>query len=398
MTRIDRTSKNANPMGKRRTPSSSSQRPIEAADDDLLFEALIATAVDGIMVIDEQAIVRIYNKACERLFGYEASEVIGRNVKMLMPEPYHGEHDEYVGHYARTGEKHIIGIGREVSGRRKDGSVFPMNLSVGEGTVRGDRIFLGIITDISERQAQDRKIQELQLEMLHVSRLTDMGQVAAGLAHELNQPLTAILNYANACIDLAGDAHDEKLSAILGKVAEQATRAGNIIRRLRAFLEKRGPAMTSADIARVVDEAIRLGQINAAERGIKLRVTIERDLPMVLIDRIQIQQVLINLLKNAAEAMDQAPRRELRIAVARTAAATVEVAVSDTGPGIAPDIAEKLFQPFVTTKAKGMGMGLAICRGIVEAHHGRLRLERNPDGGATFRFTLQPAPNAKHDA
>ena len=377
-----------------------SKRPAESAaaqDGNSLFDALIATAVDGIMVIDERGIVRVYNKGCERLFGYEAGEVIGRNVKMLMPEPYHSEHDEYVGHYVKTGEKHIIGIGREVSGLRKDGSVFPMRLSVGEGVVRGERIFLGIITDISELQAQDKKIQELQLEMLHVSRLTDMGQVAAGLAHELNQPLTAILNYANACIDYAQDSGNEKVSAILVKIAEQASRAGNIIRRLRGFLEKRGPNMVPEDIARTVDEAIRLGQINAAERGIKLRVAIERDLPPVLIDRIQIQQVLINLLKNAAEAMEQSQRRELRVGIGRNSAAEVQIEVTDTGPGIAPEIAERLFEPFTTTKKTGMGMGLTICRGIVEAHHGRLKLEKNAEGGATFRFTLRIAPEPKHE-
>ncbi len=379
------------------TPKRSAVSRDDDTDGNSLFDALIAMAVDGIMVIDERAIVRVYNKGCERLFGYEAGEVIGRNVKMLMPEPYHGEHDEYVGHYVKTGEKHIIGIGREVSGLRNDGSVFPMRLSVGEGVVRGERIFLGIITDISELQAQDRKIQELQLEMLHVSRLTDMGQVAAGLAHELNQPLTAILNYANACIDTAEDLGSEKLSAILGKIAEQTTRAGNIIRRLRAFLEKRGPNMVPEDIARTVDEAIRLGQINAAERGIKLRVAIERDLPPVSIDRIQIQQVLINLLKNAAEAMEHSPRRELKVAIGRMSDEDVQVEVADSGPGIAPDIAARLFEPFTTTKKNGMGMGLTICRGIVEAHRGHLRIESNADGGATFRFNLKIAPDPKND-
>ena len=173
------------------------QRGQNGQTDDSLFEALIAFAVDGIMVIDQKGIVQVYNRACERLFGYSVAEVIGQNVKMLMPTPYHDEHDGYLSHYVATGEKHIIGIGREVSGRRKDGFVFPMYLSVGQGVVKGERIFLGIIADLSERKARDRRIQDLQSEMLHVSRLTDMGQVATGLAHELNQPLTAILNYTN---------------------------------------------------------------------------------------------------------------------------------------------------------------------------------------------------------
>ena len=366
--------------------------------DDSLFDALIGFAVDGIMVIDEKGIVRVYNRACERLFGYEAAEVIGRNVKMLMPAPYHGEHDGYLDHYVRTGEKHIIGIGREVSGRRKDGSVFPMNLSVGEGLVRGERIFLGIITDITERQARNRQIQELQTEMLHVSRLTAMGQVSASLAHELNQPLTAILNYANACIDIAADHDDPDLKNALSKVAEQATRAGSIIRRLRAFTEKRGTVRSSENLARVVDEAVRLGQINAAERGIAMRVRIGRDLPEVMIDRVQMQQVLINLIKNAAEAMERAPRKELTVTLSLVAPDQVRVSIADTGPGISAEAREKLFQAFVTTKATGMGMGLNICRGIIEAHGGRLWLEDNPDGGATFVFEVPVAMEIDHDA
>jgi two-component system sensor kinase FixL len=365
------------------------------AEDNSLFDALIATAVDGIMVIDEKGSVRIYNQACERLFGYTAAEVIGHSIKMLMPAPYHDEHDGYLKHYVTTGEKHIIGIGREVQGRRKDGSVFPMNLSVGEGMIRGERIFLGIITDISNREERERRILDLQSEMLHVSRLTDMGQVAAGLAHELNQPLTAILNYTNAGLDIADERGDDELKSVFGKVTEQASRAGNIIRRLRAFIEKRGPNRTDEDITRTIDEAIRLGQINAAERGIKLRVLFEQGLPNVSIDRVQIQQVLINLMKNAAEAMEGLERRELTVTTGRISPELLQVSVADTGPGISDEMAEKLFQPFVTTKATGMGMGLSICRGIVEAHGGRLWLEANPGGGAVFRFNVPVAQEAK---
>lgn len=359
-----------------------------SGSDDSLFDALIGFAVDGIMVIDERGIVRVFNKACERLFGYDASEVISRNIKMLMPAPYHEEHDGYLERYVRTGEKHVIGIGREVSGRRKDGSTFPMNLSIGEGTVRGERLFLGIIADITQRQERHRQIQELQAEMLHVSRLTAMGQVSASLAHELNQPLTAILNYAAACIDIATEYNDTDLKNALNEVAEQAARAGSIIRRLRSFTEKRSPVRASEDLARAVDEAVRLGQINAAERGIALRVQQERKLPLVMIDRVQIQQVLINLIKNAAEATERSPRKELTVSLTVTSPDRVRIAIADTGPGFSGEAREKLFQPFVTTKATGMGMGLNICRGIVEAHGNTLWLEDNPDGGATFIFEV----------
>jgi two-component system, LuxR family, sensor kinase FixL len=368
-------------------PSKISETP-KGSDDKSLFDALVAFAVDGIMAIDEKGTVRVYNKACERLFGYEAAEVLGRNVKMLMPQPYHDEHDNYLSHYVTTGEKHIIGIGREVEGQRKDGTTFPMNLSVGEGFVRGERTFLGIITDLSERLVRDRRIQELQSEMLRVSRLTDMGQVAAGLAHELNQPLTAILNYANACLDVADERGDSEMKSILGKVAEQATRAGNIIRRLRSFIEKRGPNRSPEDIAYIIDEAIRLGQINAAERGIRMRIVIERGLPPVMIDRVQIQQVMINLIKNAAEAMEHSALRELTLEVCRVSPDLLQVSVVDSGPGISEEVRDRLFKPFVSDKVHGMGMGLSICRGIVEAHGGRLWLEANASVGSVFRFNI----------
>ncbi|MBS0469891.1 MAG: PAS domain S-box protein [Proteobacteria bacterium] len=359
-----------------------------AVNADSLFDALIATAVDGIMVIDERANVLIYNAACERLFGYAAEEVIGRNVKMLMPEPYRAQHDGYVGHYLETREKHIIGIGREVSGRRKDGTTFPMNLSVGEGMVGGKRIFVGIITDLTERAARDKRIQDLQTEMWHVSRLTDMGQVAAGLAHELNQPLTAILNYSNAGREIAQEDEQKDLETIFAKVAEQTARAGNIIRRLRSFIEKREPNRIEEDLVRTVEEAIRLGMPDAADRNIRLELQAKAGLPNALIDRIQIQQVVINLMKNAAEAMENSSKREIVLGVAQASDEFLQVSVADSGPGLDKDVADKLFQAFMTTKKSGMGMGLNICRGIVEAHGGRLWAEANPGGGAVFRFNV----------
>ncbi|MBL6853328.1 MAG: PAS domain S-box protein [Alphaproteobacteria bacterium] len=360
----------------------------QAAREDPLFDALISTAVDGIVVIDEDSIVRVYNKACERLFGYRTDEVLGKNISMLMPLPYREAHDAYVGHYLKTGERHIIGIGREVSGRRKDGSTFPMYLSVGEGHVLNQRIFVGIITDLSEHQARDKRIQELQLEMWQLGRLTDMGQIAAGLAHELNQPLTAILNYTNAGRDIAAESGDKELERIFAKVAEQTSRAGAIIKRLRSFIEKREPHRVPEDLGRVIEDSIRLGMTDAAERGVDLELDIATGLPKAMIDRIQIQQVLVNLMKNAAEAMEDSPRRLITVGTATVGEDLLQVSVADTGPGIENEIADKLFQAFVTSKRNGMGMGLNICRSIVESHGGRLWAEANPGGGTVFRFNL----------
>jgi two-component system sensor kinase FixL len=354
-----------------------------------LFQTLIATAVDGIMVIDEFGRVEVYNEACERLFGYAADTVLGQNIKMLMPEPYGCEHDLYLEHYRKTGEKKVIGIGREVVGQRKDGSTFPMRLSVGEVHSEGRRVFVGIVNDLSERERRDQRIAELQHELLHVSRLTDMGQLAGALAHELNQPLTAILNYANVSRRMIAGGSDQtaRLDDVLQKIAEQAARAGDIIRGLRSFVEKRAHNRSVEDMVATIEEAIALAMVGAADANVKLTRMIDSTLPRAVIDKIQIQQVLVNLVRNAIEAMERSPRREIAIA-ASTVDDFIVVSVTDTGPGLSPEVAERLFQPFVTTKVKGMGMGLSICLAIIEAHGGRLAATSGEAGGARFEFSI----------
>ena len=365
--------------------------PIASAETDTLFRTLIETAVDGIIVIDGNASIQIYNAACERLFGYHSDEVVGQNVKMLMPLPYRAEHDEYVEHYRRTGMKRIIGIGRDVFGQRKDGTTFPMYLSVGEGTIEGKRIYVGIIHDLTEREGAARRTQELQNELLHVSRLSAMGQMTAALAHELNQPLTAILNYVTAARrTLAGGdaAQIARATDFIDKAATQTARAGQIIRQLREFVEKRETARTKQNLNNLVEEAIALGFVGAADIGIKVHKQLDASVPPVLIDKIQMGQVLLNLIRNSIEAMQGVSRRELTIKTSRTDPEHVEFVVSDTGPGLPPEIVSRLFQPFVTTKEKGMGIGLSICQTIVEAHGGRIRAAENEGRGATFHVTL----------
>ena len=363
-----------------------------------LFRMLIATAVDGIIVIDADGIVHVFNAACEGLFGYAPSEIIGQNVKMLMPAPYHEEHDGYLGHYRATGEKRIIGIGREVVGRRKDGSTFPMYLSVGEGTLEGETVFVGIIHDLTQRKKADNalhereaRLTELQAELLHVSRLSAMGQMASALAHELNQPLTAITNYMNAARRTVGATNDPKIvraQELMEKAAEQTLRAGTIIRNLREFIEKRETNRAPEDLNKVVDEAVALALIGAADTNVRVRADLDARLPAVMIDRIQIEQVLVNLIRNSFEAMQGTNRRELTIATKPDAEGFAEIAVSDTGPGLPPEVANRLFQPFVTTKEKGMGIGLTICQSIVEGHGGRIWASPNPEGGVSFVFRL----------
>jgi|SRR5579871_5054132 len=366
----------------------------KASDADALFRTLIATAVDGIIVIDENATIQIYSAACERLFGYTEAEVVGKNVKMLMPSPYREEHDGYIRNYQSTGVKRIIGIGREVIGQRKNGSTFPMYLSVGEGRLGEQIVYVGIIHDLTSRNLTARRMQDLQNELLHVSRLSAMGQMTAAIAHELNQPLTAVLNYINAARRTAGglqDTQGQRVLELIDKAAHQTSRAGQIIRQLRDFVEKREAARNIVGMNTVVEEAIALAAIGSADANVKTTLELAAGLPPVLIDKIQVQQVVINLVRNSVEAMQQVAKRELTIKTLRDPDGAVEVRISDTGPGLPPQVASRLFHPFVTTKEKGMGIGLSICASIIEAHGGRIWATPREGEGTVFHFCLPAA-------
>jgi two-component system sensor kinase FixL len=365
------------------------------------LQSILETVPDAMIVINESGIMQSFSSAAVRLFGYSAVEAVGRNVSVLMPEPDRGRHDGYLERYRRTHERHIIGIGRVVTGRRKDGSTFPMHLSVGEMRSGKDRFFTGFVRDLTEAQETQTKLQELQSELVHVSRLTAMGEMAATLAHELNQPLAAISNYLRGSRRLLETNEDPRLATVrdaLGKGAEQALRAGQIIRRLRDFVTRGETEKRLERLSKLIEEASALALVGARERGVRVEFTIDPTVDMVIVDRVQVQQVLVNLLRNAMDAMQDAPRRELTISIAPSSDDMVEVAVADTGPGISPDIRPRLFQPFVTSKSHGMGVGLSISRTIIESHGGTLIAEPNEGGGAIFRFTLPAAKANLSDA
>jgi two-component system, LuxR family, sensor kinase FixL len=362
------------------------------ASESALLRSILETVPDAMVVIDRSGVVQSFSRAAERLFGYSPAEICGNNVKMLMPSPYRDQHDGYLQRYLTTGERRIIGIGRVVVGRRKDGSTFPMELSVGEVNQDGHRLFTGFVRDLTERQQTDRRLQELQEGLLHVSRLRSMGQMAAALAHELNQPLTATANYVRAALRLleAPEPNLPRVRQAMSLAAQQTLRSGDIIRRLRVFVARGEVTRRPESVAKLIEEASALALVGAKEHGIKVLIRIDADLPNAEVDRVQIQQVLLNLIRNAIEAMEGSKVRELSVgSVAQDGA--VLVSVADTGGGIPPEIEAKLFQPFVTTKLEGMGIGLSVCRTIVEAHGGRLWVEPNAAGGSVFRFTLPAA-------
>jgi len=373
-------------------------RAATSTRDALAREAHLAsilnTVPEAMIVIDEGGIVQSFSPAAERLFGYSAAEVIGKNVKMLMPSPYRENHDEYLRRYLRTGERRIIGIGRVVVGERKDGSTFPMEIAVGEMRSSDRHFFTGFIRDITQRQQSEARLQELQAELIHVSRLTAMGQMASALAHELNQPLLAIVGYMKGSRRLLESGAEERSSLLrdaMDKAGDQALRAGQIIRRLREFVGRGDSERRVEGVRKLIEEASALALVGTKDQGVRVRFQFDPTVDLVLVDKVQIQQVLLNLLRNAVEAMKASQSRELVISTAAGDDDMIVVSVSDTGPGIAPELMSQLFQPFVTNKRQGMGVGLSICRTIVEAHGGQITVEPNPAGGTIFRFTVRTA-------
>lgn len=365
--------------------------------------ALLDAAVDAMILIDERGSITRFNPAAERMFGYAQAEVAGRNVSLLMPEPYRSGHDEYIKRYARTGERRIIGIGREVTGCRKDGTTFPLDLSVGEFRRaaeqpghRGEHGFVGILRDLTEPKAREHEAEDLRTRLNHVGRLGTLGEMVSGIAHEVNQPLTVIANYASACRRLveSGGIDAAELGSTLEKIGAQAERAGQVIRGLRALVRRRDEVRARLDCAPLVREVSRLVDFEARQAGFRLELDLAEGLPPVLGDAVQIQQVVLNLIRNGLDAMQERATGDTIEVSAAAREGAVEITVTDCGPGLAPEMEEHLFEPFFTTKPQGIGLGLSICKSIVAAHGGELSAGRAPAGGACFRLRLPVAGRA----
>ncbi len=362
------------------------------AEREAHLQSVLDTVPDAMVVIDVQGIMQSFSTAAERLFGYSAAEAVGQNVKILMPPPYQEQHDNYLSRYLMTGERRIIGIRRLVVGRRKDGSTFPMELSVGEMRSGDRRFFTGFVRDLTERRETELRLQELESELIHMSRFTALGEMASTLAHELNQPLTAVANYLKGgrrLLESGNSANIPMAREAMDRAAQQALRAGQIIRRLREFVARGESERQIENLVGLIEEASALALVGIKETGVRVYFLFESRSTLVLADKIQIQQVLLNLMRNAVEAMQEVERRELTVSTHKEDNDTVRIDVRDTGPGIAPEITHQLFQPFVTTKRQGMGVGLSISRTIVESHGGRLWAEPNADCGTVFRLTLK---------
>ncbi len=371
------------------------QSALNAAErSNAILESTLATVPDAMVVIDERGLIKSFNTAAEAMFGYQQTEMLDKNVSLLMPSPHRDAHDGYLERYLRTGEKHIIGIGRFVEGQKKDGTIFPIRLEVGEAKTADRCLFTGFIVDLTEQKTTEAELQALQEDLMHASRLSAVGSLASALAHEVNQPLTAIANYLSAARDLldqGADTNKALLYEALQESVSESLRAGTIVRRLREFVAKGEINRQILSIAQMVEDAMTLGLVGAYDKGVECTTNIDPDTNHVFADRVQIQQVMVNLMRNAIEAMAESPVKKLGISVQSAPDNRVEIAISDTGSGIDPEMASQLFQPFATTKGGGMGLGLSICRTIIEAHEGKIFAEPNPKGGTIFRIFLLKA-------
>ncbi|HEY8052234.1 MAG TPA: PAS domain S-box protein [Steroidobacteraceae bacterium] len=364
----------------------------QTAEPSVELRQLLDAAVDGIVIISHAGHIVAFNRAAERLFGYRSRELLGRNVGVLMSAAERAAHDAHLTEYLATGTAHILGKGREVSARRKDGSSFPAFLSVGTLQESEPPRFVGFLQDLTLRQHAQQQARRLQERLFHVSRLATMEEMASGIAHQLNQPLTAIANYAQACERLlAKPAADyAEIRGALREITLQALHAGDCIRRLRVLTRHQDGEPQATDINELITDLTDLVQPNARSHDVHYRLELADDLPPAQVHRAQIQRVILNLVQNAIEALaDTVGRpRDVLVRTARTADGDVEVGVCDSGPGVQAALAPSLFEPFHTSKPQGTGLGLAISRTIVRDHHGTLEYRANVPAGACFLLRL----------
>ena len=351
----------------------------EADKDRERWRAIVDTATEGIVTTDAKGTIETVNDAALAMFGYQEDELIGQNVNVLMPSPYKQEHDSYLRHYLETGERRIIGLGREVTGLRRDGSVFPIDLSVGQGRV-GEAPFFTAIT----RDATSRKHMEAQL--AQSERLAAVGELAAGVAHEINNPVNTMINCAQLIAD--GDDPQENSQFII----EEGGRIAEIVEALLQFARDDRDSAQPTSLAEVTERTLRLVGESWTRHGIQVSVEMPPDLPPVHARPQRLQQVLLNLMTNAKDALLEAPNVQSRAVSLQASAAEggVELAVADNGPGLPGDLHEKVFEPFITTKRArgGTGLGLAISRSIVEGYGGTLEATSAAGEGTTFSVWL----------
>jgi len=379
-------------------------RQLAADERNSRLAAILTSSDDAIISKSLSGIIMDWNLGAERIFGFSAAEAVGQSIAIIIPEDRAAEEPEILNRL-QHGERidHF-----ETRRRRKDGEIIDVSVTISplrdsHGRLIGASKIARDVTAAKHAQAalldSETRLRELQAELIHVSRFTAMGEMAATLAHELNQPLAAVVNYLNGGRRLLDSGQEDSVNLAreaMENAAAQALRAGQIIRRLRDFVARGESEQRVENLPNLVEEACALALVGLKETGVTVTTRLNPAAATVLADKVQIQQVLLNLIRNGVEAMETAATKHLVIATRLADDAAVEISVADTGTGIAAHIAAQLFQPFITTKKSGMGVGLSISRTIVAAHGGRLAAAPNPAGGSIFKFTLQ-APSGEAD-
>jgi PAS domain S-box-containing protein len=357
------------------------------------FEGILAIAPDAIVSVDSQQRIILFNQGAEKVFGYTHAEVVGRSLDLLLPRRFEEVHRRHLRDLARSPDvARAMGQRREVFGRRKDGSEFPAEASISKLDLGGELVFTVILRDVSERRRAEELLREAQADLAHVARVTTLGELVASIAHEINQPLAAIVADANAALNwLAGARPDlDRVRGTLEAIVRDGQRAGDVIQRIRQLTTKRAFQKVRLDLNSVIRDVVPLIGAELLRHRVSLHLALCPELRRVRGDRVDLQQVLINLVMNAIEAMasvEERPR-ELVIRSAPHEPGFVMVSVRDTGIGIDPNTVRALFGAFFTTKPGGMGMGLSISRSIVEGHGGRVWATSEEPQGAAFHFSL----------
>jgi two-component system sensor kinase FixL len=369
------------------------RRNDQLAEHEAILRASLDRAADATVAVDRTGEILTFSRAAETLFGWKAAEVVGKNVSMLMPASYAEAHDGYIERYFTTGESRIVGSARQVAGLRRDGVEFPMDLKVDVVEIGGKQFFTGVVHDLSTMREAERRSDELRAQLSQVWSLNSMGEMASVLAHELNQPLSAVANYLRAARTLIAkqELDDDDLLDAVSRAGDQAVRAGEIIRTMRDLAARGGTEQKPESLSAILGEIDFIVGLMVRDAGARVFYNLYHGPDVVLADRIQIQQLVVNLIRNAIDAVAKFPNREIRISTRPDADGKFVTTVEDSGPGVDPSVMGRVFQPLSSTKPEGMGLGLSICSAIVENHGGRIWVEPSSLGGAAFSFVLARA-------
>lgn len=367
------------------------QVEFDLIDSDAFSNTIVNSVVEAVITIDQRGMIKSFNDAAQKMFGYTYDEIKDQAIKRLMPKYYNDKHDDYLSNYIETNQTHVIGTGRELVAQRKDGEIFPIHISVSEFKNHENRMFVGVIRDITQQRASQEQRRLHTEQLAHADRLNALGEMAAGMAHEINQPLTAISLYSQTAKNLCENNQFDKLPSIFDKISQHSRRAGAVLESVQIMTRQGERLKEVVSCKLLIDEVIKLAELEARLYDIKIVPIIANKNLKLMVDRVQIQQVILNMLRNAMEAMQSIGCKNgstITLTESQKSDDFIEIAIADTGCGLAEKMIEKLFTPFSSTKKNGTGIGLSISKRIIEEHSGQIDFIPNKPSGAIFLFTL----------